>query len=126
MDINTYTFTGLLSLLLSSEIAHLLLISLIQPVRPFRCLNNAGGVLLLLHSLCICQHGHHGTTSISTAVLVCSFTGQGDRPKMVGSDWTVGTGGDQWDVGIVDLLDEEFQKANGGLSLKGDAMALTR
>ncbi len=51
---------------------------------------------------------------------------QGARPKMVGSDWTAETGGDQWDVGIVDLLDEEFQKANGGLSLKGDAMALTR
>lgn len=45
---------------------------------------------------------------------------------MVGSDWTAETGGDQWDVGIVDLLDQEFQKANGGLSLKGDAMALTR
>lgn len=54
------------------------------------------------------------------------FAEQGDRPKLVGSDWTVETGGDQWDAGIVDLLDEEFQKANGGLSLKGDAMALTR
>lgn len=57
---------------------------------------------------------------------LCFSVVQGDRPKLVGSDWTVETGGDQWDAGIVDLLDEEFQKANGGLSLKRDAMALTR
>lgn len=48
------------------------------------------------------------------------------RPKLVGSDWTMETGGDQWDAAIVELLDEEFRKANGGMSLKGDAMALTR
>lgn len=60
-------------------------------------------------------------------IFVCFFgLEQGDRPKLVGSAWSIETGGDQWDAGIVDLLDEEFQKANGGLSLKGDAMALTR
>ena len=44
----------------------------------------------------------------------------------MGTDWTAETGGDQWDAGIVDLLDDEFQMANGGLSLKGDDMARGR
>lgn len=65
------------------------------------------------------------TIPSSTLALVC-LAHQGDRPKLVGSDWTVETGGDQWDAGIVEVLDEEFQKANGGLSLMGDAMAITR
>lgn len=85
-------------------------------------------------SLCLFQHPRYTCCRVSSRVLyvAClvtvslSVSLQGDRPKMVGSDWTVETGGDQWDAGIVDVLDEEFQKANGGLSLKGDAMALTR
>ncbi|CAM9156517.1 unnamed protein product, partial [Scytosiphon promiscuus] len=67
-----------------------------------------------------------GGRSAQCSIIDTAGTAEGDRPKMVASDWTAETGGDQWDVGIVDLLDEEFQKANGGLSLKGDAMALTR
>ncbi|CAM9468568.1 unnamed protein product [Ectocarpus sp. 6 AP-2014] len=67
-----------------------------------------------------------GGRSAQCSIIDTTGTAEGDRPKVVGSDWTAETGGDQWDVGIVDLLDQEFQKANGGLSLKGDAMALTR
>lgn len=44
----------------------------------------------------------------------------------MGSDWTLETGGEQLDGAIVELLNEEFKKANGGMSLMEDPMALTR
>lgn len=50
----------------------------------------------------------------------------GAPPKLVACDWTLESGGDQWDAAIVEFLDAEFKKANGGMSLMGDMMALTR
>lgn len=50
----------------------------------------------------------------------------GALPKLVGTDWTLECGGDQWDAILVDSLDTEFRRNNNGMSIKGDMMARTR
>ncbi|CAM9364373.1 unnamed protein product [Ascophyllum nodosum] len=67
-----------------------------------------------------------GGRTAQCSIVDAGIKGEGERPSLVGTDWTAETGGDQWDAGIVDLLDDEFQMANGGLSLKGDDMARGR